>query len=170
MTLTCQVSHHLSISDYLSLFALLVAVEVAWHKNREQIILGRDALWMESEVQLNPSISCKYYYICWVATMFTWLYSSLCLKSPDPQRRNVSYEDLYGSVAKQTCPNGDPTGLFGHIIVVWHGMRWTALNEWLVSSSFSENDSREIGGLWWYTQFLLWSMAASDPTIQHTGS
>ena len=42
MTLTCQVSHQLSISDYLSLFALL-AVVVAWHKNREQIILVRDA-------------------------------------------------------------------------------------------------------------------------------
>ena len=78
-------------------------------------------LWMESEVQLNPSISCNYYYICWVATMFTWLYSSLCLKSPDRQRRNISYEDLYGSVAKQTCPNGDPTGLFGHIVVVSPG-------------------------------------------------
>ena len=78
-------------------------------------------LWMESEVQLNPSISCNYYYICWVATMFTWLYSSLCLKSPHRQRGNISYDDLYGSVAKQTCPNGDPTGLFGHIVVVSPG-------------------------------------------------
>ena len=84
----------------------------------------------------------------------------LCLKSPDRQWRNMSCEDFYGNVPKQACPNGDPTGLFGHIVVVCHGMRWTALIEWLVRSSFSEKDSREIGSLWWYTQFLLWSMAA----------